>query len=149
MKCFDWRRVQTFVDGRAETREYGQMMTHLSECKTCQVKVGEEKRLSHFVKWAALVYGETQSLEKTILTKIEELRRKPQWIPTPEPVSILSWIQPWAVQAAALWTVAILLGSWLGVIIGTTSQRQATPLIDTWTGSFVQILSQRAERGTS
>ncbi|GEM_PF-6950890 len=149
MKCLDGRKTKAFVDGRAETREYGQMMTHLSECKTCQAKVEEEKRLSHFIKRAALDYGETDPLEKTILTKIEELRRKPQWISEPEPVSILRWVQPWAVQTAAFWIVAVLLGGWLGLIIGTPLPKESLISSSVMNGSLVSVLSERAEGGKS
>lgn len=161
MKCLDERKIQVFADNRIEPREYGQIMAHLAECRICQDKVKEEKRLSYFVKRAALVYGETDQLEKTVLTKIEELRRKPQWIPTPEPVSILRWIQPWAVQMAAVWIVAILLGGWLGIIVGTPlsvgaipatqpAGRHELPLLNgTMNGSLVSVLSERAERGRS
>ena len=148
MKCLDDRKIQVFVDNRVEPREYGQIMTHLSECKTCQARMEEEKRLSYFVKRAALVYGETHQLEETILTKIGELRRKPAWIPAPEPISILRWIQPWAVQTAAFWVVAILLGGWLGLIIGTPLPKESL-ISGAMKGSLVEVLSQRAERGRS
>jgi anti-sigma factor RsiW len=153
MRCLDGWKIQAFVDGRAETKEYGQMMTHLSECEMCQAKVEEEKRLSHFVKRAALVYGEIGSLEKTILTKIDQLRRKPQWIPTPEPVSILRWIQPWEVQTAAFWIAAVFLGGWLGLIIETPLSagaiRELPLLSGAMNGSLVSVLSERSERGKS
>ena len=146
MTCLNDRKIQVFVDNRVEPREYGQIMTHLSECKTCQARVEEEKRLSYFVKRAALVYGETHQLEEAILRKIEGLRSKPQWVPAPEPVSILRWIQPWAVQVAAVWIAAILLGGWLGLIIETPSPKESL-ISGTMKGSLVNVLSQRAERG--
>ncbi len=161
MKCLDGRKIQVFADNRVEPREYGQIMAHLAECKICQAKVEEEKRLSYFVKRAALVYGEIGQLEKTVLTKIEELRRKPQWIPTPEPVSILRWIQPWAVQMAAVWIAAVFLGGWLGIIIGTplsvgaipatqpAGRRELPLIIGAMNGSLISVLSERAERGQS
>ena len=148
MRCLDDRKIQVFVDNRVEPREYGQIITHLSECKTCQAKVEEEKRLSYFVKRAALVYGEADQLGKTILRKIEGLRSKLEWIPVPEPVSILRWIQPWAVQVAAVWVAATLLGGWLGLIIETPSPKESL-VSGTMKGSLVNVLSQRAERGRS
>lgn len=153
MKCLDERKIQVFADNRVKPREYGQILTHLSECKTCHARLEEEKRLSYFVKRSALVYGETDQLEKTILTKIDQLRRKPQWIPEPEPVSILRWVQPWAVQMAAVWIAAVFLGGWLGLIIGTPLSvgaiRELPLLSGTMNGSLVSVLSERAERGKS
>lgn len=149
MKCLDERKIQVFADNRIEPREYGQIMTHLAECKVCQSKVEEEKRLNYFVKRAALVYGETDQLEKTVLAKIEELRRKPQWVPEPELVSLLRWIQPWAVQMAAVWIAAVFLGGWLGLVIGTPLPKESLMSSSFMKGSLVGVLSERAERGRS
>src|SRR3989338_7075129 len=124
MKCLDERKIQVFADNRIEPREYGQIMAHLAECKVCPAKVEAEKRLNYFVKRAALVYGETDQLEKTVLTKIEELRHKPQWVPEPEPVSLLRWIQPWAVQMAAVWIAAVFIGGWVLFILFTSFQKK-------------------------
>ncbi len=147
MKCLDERKIQIFADNRVEPREYGQILTHLSECETCQTKVNEEKRLNRFVKQAALTYGQTEPLGEIILAKITQLRRKPQWVPEPEPVSVLRWIQPWAIQVAAFWIAAVFLGGWLGLIIGTPLPKESLMSSNVMRGSLVGVLSERAERG--
>lgn len=149
MRCLDERKIQVFVDNRVEPKEYGRIMAHLAECEVCQAKTEEEKRMNSFVKRSALIYGETGPLEKTILTKIAQLRREPQWVPEPEPVSILRWVQPWAIQVAAFWIAAVFLGGWLGLIIGTPLPKGALISSNVMRGSLVGVLSERAEGGRS
>ena len=153
MKCFDQRKIQLFVDHRDNLREFGEMTTHLVHCAICRQKVEGLKQLSDGIKRSAPIYGNTEELESRILEKIEDLRYHPQWIAEPEPVSILGWIQPWAIQAAAFWIVAIILGGWLGMIVpnslnrGNSSSNGFAALItQSTTGSLVELLAQRAER---